>query len=357
MAKRRVDSLSATVGRLMEKAVQNEQILRRYQSYELLLLDADGFNQLLELLLEASLAYFQFDAVELWLFDPQDTLTELLDESKEFKTLHFLSSPLALNRLYKSKAVVKLASLLEMRELSIFIDQNMHSAALLPLFRHGVLIGSFHLGSRDHQRFSTDKSTDFINHLASVVAVCIENVVNQERLLRLSMYDMLTKVKNRRAFQLALDKEVSRAIRTSDPLSLLFIDLDHFKRINDEFGHQTGDLVLKVVAQCIQKMLRNTDHVCRYGGEEFALILPSCTEQRAKEVAERIRVQVGDLLMTNHEDKKISVTLSIGACCWLVASPSDSERVARNLVKYADEGVYQAKDRGRNMLSYVAYRE
>jgi diguanylate cyclase (GGDEF)-like protein len=193
-----------------------------------------------------------------------------------------------------------------------------------------------------------------------VIAVCFENAVNQERLHRLSMYDMLTQVKNRRAFHQSLSNEISRAARGGDPLSILFVDLDYFKKINDTYGHPMGDKVLKEVAQHINNMLRKTDHVCRYGGEEFALVLPNCGQQRAGEIAERIRQQISELKIVNDaaEDDKsqdVSVTLSIGVCCWVPLQPSEEreEDIARELIACSDRGVYLSKAAGRNTVHFV----
>jgi diguanylate cyclase (GGDEF)-like protein len=256
---------------------------------------------------------------------------------------------------------VKLVSSQALEQLPIFNHLNVQSAAMLPLVRHGVLVGSLHLGAQGEQRFTMDKSTDFITHLASIVAVCLENGVNQERLRRLSMYDMLTQVKNRRAFHKALDEEVSRAGRNGEPLSMLFIDLDSFKVINDSYGHPLGDKVLKEVAQYIDKMLRKTDHVCRYGGEEFALVLPNCSKSRALEIAERIRLKISQLVIVNDtasEDlaREISVTLSIGVCRWLPDTTGNlpsGQDVVRQLIDCSDRGVYQSKAAGRNCVHYV----
>lgn len=361
LTKRRVESLSTTVSDLLQKAVQNEQILRRYQRFELKLLDTVGFVPLLELLLDKSLGYFQLDAVELHLYDPQGTLAELLIDERAFKNLHFVAVSEQLSQFYQEYSqqnapAVTLVSLIKQTNSGLFVGAEIRSAALLPLIRHGVLVGSLHLGSKGHQRFATDKSTDFINHLAAVVAVCLENAVNQERLQRLSMYDMLTQVKNRRAFQRALESEVSRASRTGDLLSLLFVDLDYFKAINDTHGHQTGDRVLKVVAQHIDQMLRKTDHVCRYGGEEFSLILPNCTKQRAIDVADRIREQVSELRIANDEGVDVSLTLSVGVTCWSPDEGGADKIVADRLVALADEGVYQSKDAGRNATRFIDFK-
>ena len=173
LSSRRLDSLSATVNQLFQKAVQNEGILYRYQQFELKLLDLSGFDKLLDLLLRNSLDYFQLDNVELWLYDPQGTLEQLLSE--EFLSapgLRLLSRLDELHSLYGKQPEVRMVALSEHSPLQVFKNQKLRSAALLPLVRHGVLVGSLHFGASGHQRFSTDKSTDFITHLASVVSVC-----------------------------------------------------------------------------------------------------------------------------------------------------------------------------------------
>ncbi len=358
LAKRRVENLGSTVNDLFQKASQNEQVLRRFQQFELQLLDVTGFASLLDTLLQDSLGHFQLDAVELCLYDPQHTLRELLsDQHAGLDNLKLYSQLEPLSRLYGNEPAVRMESVHDGKALPVFYGQGIRSAALLPLIRQGVLVGSLHFGALGHQRFAGNKSTDFISHLASVVSVCLENAVNQERLHRLSTYDMLTQVKNRRAFQLALDSEVSRALRRQEPLSLLFVDLDHFKQVNDNYGHPVGDRVLKTVAQYIDQMLRKTDHVCRYGGEEFAVLLPCCDSELALEIAERIRQQVSRLEIDDDKGGAISVTLSIGVSCWLATNVSpDTDEViyGEQLLSCADHAVYRSKGAGRNCVNYLA---
>lgn len=365
LSDRRLDVLSSTVNDLYQKAVQNEQIMRRYQQFELQLLGHIGLDELLESLLCNAVDYFQLDQVELWLYDPQDTLMALLsEETLAIPGLHLEKDTSSIKNFYSKQPAVRLLATMEESGLAVFSGEVIRSAALLPLVRHGVLVGSLHFGARGHQRFATDKSTDFIDHLASIVSVCLENAVNQERLHHLGMYDTLTQVKNRRAFHLSLDKEISRASRSGDPLSLLFVDLDYFKKINDSYGHPAGDKVLREVAQFINDMLRKTDHVCRYGGEEFALLLPNCSQHRAMEIGERIRQQVSDLDIETPESgdegcHHIHVTLSIGVCCWLPAvnmAEGEEKRVATELVASSDRGVYQSKAAGRNCIHYMAMK-
>lgn len=347
---------------LIKNAQQNEQVLRRYQSFELQLLDTRGLEELLAVLLQHGQAYFQLQAIELWLYDPDASLTSLANEAHAmFADLRILRDGRPLDRLYGLTPSVKLLSIFDTYPLPVFDDPKIRSAALLPLIRGGELVGSLHLGAASHRRFSRSKSTDFISHLASVVTLCIENAVNEERLRRLSMYDALTQVKNRRAFHESLEKEVSRSARSGDPVSLLFVDLDHFKAINDTYGHPMGDKVLREVAQLFRETLRKVDHVCRYGGEEFALILPNANERLAIDIAERVRAQVAHMTIENEEDvarlgREISVSLSIGACSWqpigTVGDVAEAD-VARELVNRSDKGVYEAKAAGRNTVCLV----
>jgi len=352
MARGRLEQLARTVSELMDKATQNERILRRFQHFELKLLAISGVDALLDNLLADSLQHFRLDAVELWLLDPQRILRELLpEELQQYAGLQWLDSDAELRALYPTKTTVRLVT---PPPSGLFAGRPVRSAALLPLVRHGVVVGSLHFGAFSAQRFSQDKSTDFINHLASVVAVCLENCVNQERLHRLSLIDVLTRVENRRSFNLSIDKEIARASRQGEPLTVMIGDLDHFKAINDNHGHQVGDRVLCAVAQEIAGMLRKTDHVCRYGGEEFALILPNCDRALALEIAERIRLRVAGMRVASDSGIEVPLSLSLGVTCW-TQPMADVAGIAERLVKLADTAVYRAKAAGRNRIEYQVY--
>ena len=352
MTRDRLERLASTVGALVDKANQNERILRRFQAFELQLLAVADLAALLDMLLGTSLNHFQLDAVELLLFDPDGALRELLPPElcEQWPALCWLDGDALLHELYPT-AAVRLES---PPPATIFHGRALRSAALLPLVRQGYLVGSLHFGSFAAQRFSADKSTDFINHLASIVAHCVENGVNRERLHRLSLIDSLTRVGNRRAFGQALDREIARAVRHSEPLALMLIDLDHFKQINDRFGHPTGDRALRVVAQEISALLRKTDHVCRYGGEEFALVLPSCPPSLAQEVAERIRRCIAALQLRSDRGDPFALTLSLGVTCWPVDAAAPMG-LAERLLGLADSAVYRAKTGGRNRVEYMAF--
>ncbi len=352
VAKQRLDKLARTVGELMDKASQNERILRKFQHFELDLLAVTGVEALLDSLLCDTVQHFRLDAVELWLFDPERILRDLLPEDvQQRQGLYWQDSDARLRALYPHPATVALVS---PPPAGLFPGRAVASAALLPLVRHGVLVGSLHFGAFTAQRFSLDKSTDFIGHLASIVAACLENCVNQERLHRLSLVDMLTRVENRRAFQLSIDTEIARARRRAEPLTLMLVDLDHFKIINDHHGHPVGDRVLRAVAQEIAGMLRKTDHVCRYGGEEFALILPNCDRNLAIDVAERIRARIAALTLVSDAGLPVPVSLSLGLTCWAHPQAASAGLAAR-LLKLADTAMYQAKAGGRDRVEYLPF--
>ena len=349
LERRRLERLAQTVGELVEKAAQNERILHRFQQFELELLAVTNLEALLDCLLEQTLQHFKLDAVELWLFDPEHTLRELLPDTARWPGLRWCDNETALHALYPRGHNVTLATPLPA---GVLAGRPLNSVALLPLVRQGSLVGSLHFGAFAGHRFSGGKSTDFIAHLASIVALCLENSANQERLHRLSLVDALTRVANRRAFHLSMQTEIARASRQREPLTLMFADLDHFKRVNDCYGHQVGDRVLHAVAQAIAATLRKTDHVCRYGGEEFALILPDCDPVLALEVAERIRRSVAAMTIDGDGGVAVPVSLSVGLTCW--AEPdAEVAGLAERLVGRADQAVYRAKSAGRNRVEYL----
>ena len=154
--------------------------------------------------------------------------------------------------------------------------------------------------------------------------------------------DGLTGLKNYQALQSTLDDEIYRARRYGFPLCLLLADIDHFKKINDTYGHPAGDQVLRSVAQCLRATLRQSDTVARYGGEEFAIIMPQSSLVNAVQVAERLRNAVA-ALQVDHQGTNMQVTMSFG-----IAALSELDESKGDLVERADRALYEAKDCGRN---------
>lgn len=164
--------------------------------------------------------------------------------------------------------------------------------------------------------------------------------------------DPLTGLFNVRHFRTALDIELERTTRTSVPTTLMMIDLDHFKQVNDQWGHEVGNQVLKTTARLICQATRQLDIQCRYGGEEFVVILPSTSLLLASQVAERLREMIAQAEM-DVEGNVLRVTASIGLSVYLAHEVSD----ASSLIKKADECLYQAKNEGRNRVCFKSLEE
>jgi diguanylate cyclase (GGDEF)-like protein len=172
-----------------------------------------------------------------------------------------------------------------------------------------------------------------------------ERVKMLEQLQRLATTDGLTKLFNSRHFYNQLAQEVDRTIRYSPPLSLMLMDIDHFKRYNDTYGHLEGDKVLVRLAQIIESCLRKLDTAYRYGGEEFTVILPETTADEAETVAQRIRSAVERERFHPRPDEAVQVTVSIGATQY------DSNEELSGFIKRADIAMYSSKQRGRNQVT------
>jgi diguanylate cyclase (GGDEF)-like protein len=190
--------------------------------------------------------------------------------------------------------------------------------------------------------------------LLAYVAALVFVFFSEARLLRefskygsmmnqLALTDALTGINNRRHFNLQLTNEYARAKRYGTPLSLVLLDLDHFKVLNDTHGHHEGDKVLKHVATLVSKHLRTNDFVARIGGEEFVVLLPSTNRNEAFQLIERIREKIAQLTLTTDTKKHMTITASFG-----IAELSPETASEEALLKQADQALYKAKSNGRN---------
>jgi diguanylate cyclase (GGDEF)-like protein len=170
-----------------------------------------------------------------------------------------------------------------------------------------------------------------------------------DELRGLAFRDGLTKLFNHRYFQEYIEKELNRAIRYKSAFSLIMLDIDHFKKINDNFGHLAGDIVLKEVGAIIEQTIRKCDVVSRYGGEEFAIVLPETTLKGAVILAERLRKNV-EQLHIKVKNRNIRLTVSLGITVW---EPGVGGTNKADIIDAADKALYKSKNTGRNMVSFV----
>lgn len=171
-----------------------------------------------------------------------------------------------------------------------------------------------------------------------------------EELEKLATTDALTQVWNRRHLMSLGEHEINRAKRYNRQLSLLMIDIDHFKKINDTYGHAIGDKVLKTLAQIIVKSMRSADQFGRFGGEEFIAFLPESDSKAAKLVAERIR-EILENLVISAPETDLKVTVSIGVATY------QNDPTIETVIKRADDALYQAKNQGRNRVVVAEFKE
>jgi two-component system cell cycle response regulator len=218
---------------------------------------------------------------------------------------------------------------------------RIRSRAVVPLFLSNELIGTLNIGSRDPERYSSDKGTDFLRSLGSKISLAMSNILAHQRLVELSVTDQLTGIWNRRYFDEVLAREVPRAQRYEIPLACMIMDLDGFKAINDRFGHEVGDGALKHVAGLLQGHSRGNDVVARYGGDEFASLLPHTHLEAAQRVAEKFRGKLVEYPFVP-EGEPLPLGLSIGVASFPETSIVDPE----DLVKEADRRLLMAKSQG-----------
>lgn len=215
----------------------------------------------------------------------------------------------------------------------------------LPLSIQGKIIGLLHLSSFHDENTYSELGINFAEAVAEQISLSISNLQLRDNLRQQSIRDPLTGAFNRRYLEEFLSKELARAQRRAMPIGVMMLDVDHFKRFNDEFGHDAGDVVLREVAQTLARAVRTSDIVCRYGGEEFAVVMPDLNEPRIRERAEALRMAIENLQLHHGSQSLPSVTISIGYAIF----PEHAEDIT-NLFLSADTALYRAKASGRNRV-------
>lgn len=232
---------------------------------------------------------------------------------------------------------------------SLLAELGAESALAVPLVASNRVLGSIQLFSAEPQAFHREQA-----QLLWILSLVAENILNREQanegLLTFAFTDYLTGLKTRGYFEQQLDLELKRCERRKTQLSLLMLDIDYFKSLNDRHGHHVGDQVLRDVAALLTKDMREVDTVARYGGEEFVIILPETTAFSAGKVAQRIRTSIERAKFFAGSANAVEhLTMSIGIAVY----PHDA-RFKRDLIERSDAALYDAKSRGRNQVTFYA---
>lgn len=231
-------------------------------------------------------------------------------------------------------------------------DLSDNSIFVAPIVKKQNVIGTFFLRTASPLKDGiTDRIFKLCQIIANISGNALENAMifesmetNKKLLEELSVRDSLTQLYNHQYYHTRLEEEFSRAQRYNLPLSCIFFDIDNFKKINDHYGHLTGDMVLRQISRMIQKVLRKSDISARYGGEEFAICLPNTGADSANQFAERLLVMIRDLSI--QQLKGENVTVSIGTSTFM----NNNVGSYRDLLQLADKAMYQAKKSGKNRI-------
>jgi diguanylate cyclase (GGDEF)-like protein len=218
---------------------------------------------------------------------------------------------------------------------------------IAPLIHLQNRLGLVIIGEKHNGRPYSTLEIEILTMLTSFLGAAIANTQIYKEMERISLTDPLTGLFNRRFFENNLRTEIARARRFDHPLSLVMLDVDHFKNYNDRLGHRNGDLLLRKLAGLLTKTVRESDVISRYGGEEFCVILPEIHQDGAATFSERLR----NIVFTHPFEKREiqpngRITVSLGVATY----PNDAE-VVEELVEKADSALYRAKNNGRNQVA------
>jgi two-component system cell cycle response regulator len=345
---------------LTRRARENERVWSGFRRLELRLIGASSLRELLVYLAtEFPETFRAVDCVSLACLDPEYEMARLLEQADEvtLPTHAFVSLlPEQLAELCRPPYRAQLGPCDAALQALLFPGRRspIRSIAISPLVLRGRLIGCINQASRDPAHFAPDAATDLLDHLAAVTAMCIDNALTHERLKLDGLTDPLTRVANRRAFERRLREEVERWSRRDEPLACIFVDIDHFKAINDRHGHQVGDRVLQRVAQLLGRDLRATDVLARYGGEEFVLLLPHTDVRQAAAIAERLRRTLAEQPFDDLGVAARNVTASFGVAALAMDGTGHDAEEGAWIVREADRALYRAKHAGRNRVVCAA---
>ena len=212
----------------------------------------------------------------------------------------------------------------------------------IPLMIEKEVVGVLNINDVDQDSFNVG-DLGFILNLSELIAMSISNAVSYEQTKKLAVTDGLTGISNRPNMEQSLLSEFERSKRYNSPLSIVLLDVDHFKDVNDSYGHQKGDEILVTFASVLKKFCRANDTAARYGGEEFLMILPQSNAQGAFKIAERVREEIMKMSFVGN-DSKFSVTTS----CGVAELNRDYMKNTDQLINVADNAMYEAKNSGRN---------
>ena len=327
---------------IIETLNQNQKIAQKFFEIETSVLSILNFKDFLERLLTEIQDKMEIPYVWISLIEKSD-FTDMLQKSATSEILKERTS-LIERDLFLKVIRNKTDPILTNDDLAAFraliprqYKHHIRSLAIAPLTLDGVIIGSLNQADSSKFRYRPDMDATLLKRLATIVSICLSNVMAHEKLNFLASRDSLTGLLNRRVLEHIVQREFDRAVRYRTPLSVVFLDVDNFKMVNDLYGHDAGDDVLKYVATQLLSMTRASDVVARFAGDEFIVILPNTPVDEASEFATRLQT-----FFINHPldfgGPPIRLSVSYG-----LSHMEDGANDAISLLKKADKMLYRAK--------------
>ena len=330
---------------ILERIRHNEEIAGKFFEIEVSILSIRDFRGLFERLLTEIRDKFGIPCVWITLIDKSEIseLIHTLAASKDLRErLNIIDRKTFLSLIdHKTKPLLLNGDLRPYYPLFPKGQLNfIRSLAISPISLHGELIGSLNQADLSRLRYRPGMDTQLLEQLAVKVSLCLSNVIAHERLEWLAVRDPLTGLLNRRVMETVLKREFKRAQRYRTPLSLAFLDLDDFKTVNDRYGHEWGDALLKYVAGTLREITRGSDVAARYGGDEFVIILPGIPVAEVYKLLQRLQAYFRTNPM-GCEKTSIPISISFGVASIADPGVGDSEALLRN----ADAMLLESKKR------------
>ncbi len=340
------------LNKILERLKENEEVARKFFEVEVSILSILNFKDLFERLLTEIREKFAIPYV--WMTFIQDN--EIGDMLEELENSELLRQ--RLNVISRDTLLALIGS----QARPILINQDLtpyfklfpkgesyliRSLAIVPITHDGEIIGTLNHGDGSPHRYVPGMDTTLLERLAVKVSICISNVVAHEKIRLAASKDPLTGLLNRRVMEKVLEREVERALRYNTPLSVVFLDLDDFKKINDSYGHDAGDQLLLTAATYLSTLCRKSDIVARYAGDEFVIILPSTELAHAKKLVDRLR--------THFRENPVGLngqTVPLSASFGVASLQEPEVRDHKSVLRLADQRLLAAK-RERRQTSKV----
>ena len=331
------------IAAILERLKENEEIAQKFHEIETSILSILNFKDLFEVLLTEIQDKFRVPYTWISFIEKSEVsgLVAALESSVILKErLNIVERELFMELLGPRKKPILVNA--DLKPYFKLLPQNrkyfIKSIAVAPISLDGAIIGSLNQADFEATRFQPGMDTTLLERLALKLSLCLSNVTAHEKLKFLAFHDPLTGLLNRRVMESVLKREFNRAKRYQSPLTVVFIDLDDFKSVNDTYGHDRGDEMLKFVAEKLVGMSRDSDVVARFAGDEFVIILPETGSQNATTLISRIQAE----LNARPQDAS-GGHLAIGVSYGIATTEEDDLRDSAMLLKKADERLYASK--------------